>query len=153
MSGMGPMVKGLAGLLDLADGVDLASVQKLKAAAKDGFRWVRVEAGQVHVVFPTTPEYAKRVVMSPKAKDWLKDMRSFVDPIDLAISKDGVAIVFGKLGQPIRFTHEDLRPARIADDNALAAHTGAAGPIVIDGKAMTGQLLLERFLAEKKQSK
>ena len=135
MSGVGPMLKALAALLDLADDVDLASVQKIKAAAKDGFRWVRVDAGQIQIVSPTTPEYARRVVMSPKAKDWLKDMRSFVAPIDLALDKDGLAIVIGKQGQPIRFTHEDLRPARVADDNALAAHAGAAAAVVIDGKA------------------
>jgi hypothetical protein len=153
LGSMGPFLKAVTGLLDLTDELDLASIKKLRSSAKDGFRWIRIEPSQIHLAIATTPAYAKRVVSSPLAKDWLKGMRSFVEPIDLRANDEGLLIVLGKQGKAIRFRHEDKRAIRVEDENALAAHAEPASLIVLEGQAMTAEKLIDRFLKEKLQSK
>jgi hypothetical protein len=148
-----PALVAMLALVELLNDIDLNSVKRLRKSAKDDFRLLRVESGQILVVLPLSPECANQVAISPKTKVWLKDMRLFVTPIELRANDDGLAIVLGKQGQPIRFTHIDKRPIHAADENALTAYAGAASPIVIGGTAMTGERLIERFIAEKMRKK
>jgi len=148
-----PAMSAMSALLELFDDVDLASIKRFNASAKDGFHWIHVDSGQILVVLPVTPACAKRIATSAKAKDWLKDMRTFVNQIELRANDDGLTIALGKQGQPIRFTHEDKRQIRADEENALIKHAGATGPLIIDGKAMTPERLIERFIAEKTQAK
>ena len=67
--GVGALHKTAEGLLEIAEELDLASIKRLKAAATNGFHWVRFEPESVRVIFPTTPECAKRIVANPRSKD------------------------------------------------------------------------------------
>ena len=151
--GLGPLLKSAEGVLDVAADFDLESIGRLKAATTDGFRWVRFEPDAIRFVIPATVEHAKKTVASPKAKNWLKEMRTFVEPIDLEAGDDGVAIVLGKKGQAIRLTYADPRPHRPADEAALAKHAGSPEAIRIDGKPATADRLIEQFVAEKSRKR
>jgi hypothetical protein len=148
--GQGPSQKTAEGLLEIAEGFDLASIKQLKAAIEDGFRWIRFEPDTVQFVLPATPECAKRIAADPKSKAWLKEMRTFVEPIDLQTCADGLAIVLGKKGQVIRLTYTDTRPHRADAEPDLAKYAGSPKAIVLpDGKRATAERLIERFIAEK----
>jgi len=147
--GMGPLIKAAEGVVELADGLDLASIKQLNAAAKDGFRWVRFEPDSVRLVLPATPDCAKRIATNPKSKLLLTEMRTFVEPIDLKSGDDGLAIVLGKKGQAIRLTYTDSRPHRPSDEMALAKYAGSPKAIMLNGKAASANRLIERFIAEK----
>lgn len=146
--GMGPLIRTAEGLVELADGFDLASIKQLKAAAQDGFRWVRFEPDAVRLVLPATADCAKRIAADPKATAWLKDMRSFVEPIDLETCPGGLAIVLGKKGQAIRLTYIDTRPHRRSDEAALVEYAGSPKAIMLNAKAASADMLIEQFIAE-----
>jgi hypothetical protein len=148
--GMGPLIKTWEGLVEIGDGFDLASIKQVKAAAMGGFRWMRFEADTVHLVLPATAECAKRIAKNPVSKDWLKEMRRFVAPIDLEPRADGLAIVLGKKGQVIRLTYADTRPHSAFYEQALAKYAGSPESIILDdGNTANADRLIQRFLAEK----
>jgi hypothetical protein len=151
--GMGPFFRAAEGVLGIADDFDLASIKQLKDVVKDGFRWLRFEPDTVRLVLPATPECAKRIAADPQSKGWLKEMRTFVGPIDLQTCDEGLAIVLGKKGQVIRLTYADTRPHRPTAESALAKYAGSPKAIVLDGKTANAGRLIEQFIAEKTEKR
>jgi hypothetical protein len=150
--GMGPLLKAEEGFVKIAEDFDLPSIKRLKAAVEDGFRWLRFEPDTVRLVLPATPECARRIAAGPKAKDWIKEMRTFVEPIDLQTCDEGLAIVLGKKGQVIRFTYADPRPYRPSEERALARYAGSPKAIILDdGKAANADRLIEQFIKAPRQ--
>jgi hypothetical protein len=146
--GVGPLLKSAEGVLDLAADFDLESIGKLKAATEDGFRWVRFEPDAIRFVIPATAERARKIAADPKAKDWVKEMRTFVEPIELEAADDGLAVVLGKKGQAIRLTYADPRPHRPDDEGALTRHA-APKELRVGDRPATADRLIEQFVAEK----
>jgi hypothetical protein len=149
-SGPRPLLLLALGLMEIVENFDLASIKRLQAAAKDDFRWIRIDSETIRLVLPATPECAKRIVTHPKAKDRLKELRKLVEPIDLEICDEGLAIVLGKKGQAIRLTYVDTRSHRVSAEAALACHAGSPTAIKLDdGKPANPAGLIEQFIAEK----
>src|SRR5262249_41638274 len=97
----------------------------------------------VQLVLPATPECARRLAADPRSKDWLKEMSTFVEPIDLQTCDDGLAIVLGKKGQVIRFTYADKRPHRPSDEPALAQYARSPKAIFVNDKPANADRLIE----------
>lgn len=149
--GMGPLVKVLLALVMLAKDYDLDSVEEFrKLAANEETPWISFHANAIHVRFPATEKCARRIAQGPAARAWVKEMNSFVEPIDLNADAKGLLIVLGSKDRPVRFQHVDGRPYRPADEQALFEHAGSPRDLKIDGKAATADLLIERFLKEKR---
>src|SRR5262249_15430515 len=148
--GVGPFLKSAAGLLEIAENLDLASIKQFKAGAKQGFTWIMIEPDTVRLVGPATPGCAQQIGANPKIKDRVKEMRKFVEPIDVQPCEDGLAIVLGKKGQAIRLTYIDTRPYRACDEQALARCAGSPRAIILDdGKPANADRLIQQFIAEK----
>ena len=154
--GAGPFHKTAEGLLQILNSFDAASIKQLQAAVgegirtEEGFRWLRFEPETLRLVLPATPECAKQIVADPKSKNWLKQMRTFVQPIDLQICDEGLAIVLGKKGKVIRFAYTDTRSYRADHEADLAKYAGSPKAIILDdGKAANADRLIEQFVAEK----
>jgi hypothetical protein len=154
--GVGPFHKTAEGLVQILDSFDAASNKLLQAAVggeirtEEGFRWLRFEPEAVRLVLPATLECAKRVVADPKSKNWLKEMRTFVQPIDLQTCDEGLAIVLGTTGKVIRFSYTDTRGHTPVLEADLAKYAGSPKAIILDdGKAANAGRLVERFVAEK----
>src|SRR5262249_32402324 len=62
----GPSLKTAAGLAEIAENLDLASIEQLKAAGKKGFHWIRIEPDTVRLGIPATPECAQQIAGHPK---------------------------------------------------------------------------------------
>ena len=149
-NGMASLFKCAAGLMDIGEKLDRASIKRLKAAAKGGFRWVRFEPDTVRLVLPATPEFAKQIVANPKTPNRLKQLRAFITPIDLQTCHDGLAIVIGKKGEAIRMTLVDTRPHRACEEQALASYVGSPTAIMLnDGRPANADTLIQQFIAEK----
>jgi len=147
--GMRPLQKTAEGLLEIAAGFDLASIKRLKGAVQDDFPWVRFEPDIVGLVLPATPECARRIAADPKSKDWLKEMRTLVEPIDLQACDEGLAVVVGKKGEAIRLTFSDPRPHRASDEERLAKYAGSPEALILgDGKKANAARLIKLFIAE-----
>jgi hypothetical protein len=138
------------GLGELAEEFDADSLQKIQEAAdadKD-FAWVRFGPGTMRVVIPVTAACARKIVANPAREKWLKEMRAFATPLRLKASDDGLEIVLGKKGEPVRFTLWDKRPYRKENELALSQRAGTPKPIRINGRPATGEMLIERFVAD-----
>jgi hypothetical protein len=135
------------GLGELAEEFDADSLRKIQDADKD-FSWVRFGPGTMRVVIPVTAACARKIVANPAREKWLKVMRAFATPLRLKAGDEGLEIVLGKKGEPIRFTVWDKRPYRKENELALSQRAGTPGPIVINGRPATGEMLIERFVAD-----
>jgi hypothetical protein len=153
--GMRPLVKAVEGVLDLAADFDADSLKKVKdaAEARDGFPWLRFGPETLRVVLPVTQGCAKRIARGPEAEKWVKDMQSLVTPLRLEAGADGLVIVLGEPGKPIRFTFTDLRPYQKEREGALTRCAGDPKPLLIDQKAQSAETLVERFIAENKKKR
>ncbi len=148
--GMGPFFKAISGTVELASLLDLESVKKLQEATKNEFGWLRFEEESVRLVLPATPECAQRIVDDPQSQVWLKEMRTFVEPIELQKCDEGLAIVIGKQGSAIQLVFSDDRAHRATDEKELARHAGSPPPVRLpDGTQANAQKLIEQFIAEK----
>jgi hypothetical protein len=153
--GMRALMKAVEGVLDLAAEFDADSLSKVKDAAEAGagFQWLRFGPETVRVVFPVTQDCAKRIVRSPEADKWIKDMQSLVTPLRLEAGGEGLVIVLGGPGQPIRFTFADPRPYKKDREDALMRCAGNPKPLLIDQKAQSAETLVERFVADSKKKR
>jgi hypothetical protein len=153
--GMRPFMKAMEGVLNLAAEFDADSMKRVKDAAEanDAFQWLRFEPETLRVVFPVTSDCARRIARGAEAEKWLKEMRSFVTPIRLEAGDEGLGIVLGGPGKPIRFTYTDPRPNQKDREDALMRCAGNPKPLLIDEKAQTAEMLVERFIAENKQKR
>jgi hypothetical protein len=146
--GMRPLLKAGADLAQLAEGFDQDSVRKVldAAGAEKGFRWIRFEPDTIRLVFPVTRACALRVVGDPGTATWLKEMRTFVEPLHLEAGEEGLVIVVGEKGKAIRFTFTDPRPYRADLEAALRQRAGNPDPILFGGRPASAEQLIERFV-------
>ncbi|CEF49232.1 unnamed protein product [uncultured bacterium] len=149
--GMGPLNKTTAALLEICTQFDNDSIKKLQTAAKDGFKWVRFERETIRLVLPATPDCAKRIARDIKTAERIKEMQELVTPSDIEASDEGVVIVLGKKGEPIRLTHTDSRPHDPECEKRLIDFAGAPKPALIDDKPASADKLIEQFIAESKK--
>jgi hypothetical protein len=151
--GMRPLMKAVQGVLDLAAEFDADSLRKVKRASEagEGFPWLRFGPETLRVVFPVTPDSARRIARGPVAEKWVKEMQTLVTPIGLEVSDEGLVIVLGGPGKPIRFTCADPRPYQKDREEALLRCAGIPQPVLIDQKPQSAEMLVERFIAESKQ--
>jgi len=147
--GVGALFQSVCTLTELADRLDQTSLKRIVNAG-DEFAWVRFEPESVRLVIPATADCAKQIAGDQKSKEWLKKMTEFVEPIDLQVCDEGLAIVLGKKGQAIRLTYRDTRPHRPRDEEALAKYAGSPEAITLDGgKKANAEKLIEQFVREK----
>ena len=154
--GMGivPLANTLVGVLEIIDQFDAGSLVLLREAAKKkDYQWLRFEPGRARIVLPATPERAKKISSDPKTRAWLKEMKSFVSPIDVEADKEGLSIVVGKKGEVIRFTHADDRKFSSDYDDKLAKYAGSPMPILIDGKPAKATSVIDQFIKDKTPSR
>lgn len=143
--GLGPFLRAYAGLVILGKDLDEPSMEKFEAALKDGFDWVQFGPETIRIVFPATPECARRIAGSPRTAAWVKGMESFVTPLRVEALDGSVALVIGKKGEPIRLSHSDTRRHRKERETALIRHADAL-PLLIGKEPANGDRLVEQFL-------
>jgi len=146
--GVGPLIRTAGGLARIATGFDEPSVIRVKAAARKGFDWVRFGPETIRLLFPTTPACARRIVRDSNTAKWIKEMKSFVNPIDVEAGEEGLAIVIGRKGEPIRLTYMDSRPYRARDEKNIIEAAGAPKGAFVDGRAANAERLIERFVKQ-----
>jgi hypothetical protein len=147
--GMGPLMKAAAGLGRVLAAFDRPSLERLKAAATaDGYRWFRFEGATLCLTVPATHACARRIVADAKTQTWVQDMKEFVTPLRLKAEEDGLVLVLGGKGQPIRLTYRDSRPHRLEAEEALINDFGPSFPVLVNGKSANAERLIGAFLAE-----
>ena len=151
--GFGALLTVLQGLVNIACDFDDDSIKNVRTAADKEFQWVRFDAETIRVVIPATTDCAKRIANDKKAVKWLKDMRTLVTPINLEACDEGLAIVVGKKGEPIRFTYTDSRGYKAKLDKDLIRSVGSPKPVLIDDKPADADKLIERFLSDVRPKK
>jgi hypothetical protein len=147
--GAGPLLKVAQGLVEIAVDLDEDSIARIQAAAKKGdFAWLKFEPGTIQLDLPITGDCAKKIAGDAKTAKWLKEMRTFVEPLDLVANDKGLSIIVGEKGKAIRFTYRDSRPYRAVSELDLIAKAGKPKPLLIDGKPADADKLIEQFIAE-----
>jgi hypothetical protein len=147
--GYGPLLKVVQGLVEIAMELDQDSIAQIQGAAKKGdFAWLKFEPETIVLTLPITGDCAKKIAGDANTAKWLKEMRTFVEPLDLVASDKGLSIVLGEKGKAIRFTYRDSRAYRAANEVDLMAKVGKPKPLLIDGKPADADKLIEQFIAE-----
>jgi hypothetical protein len=149
--GVGPLMKTARGLVRIALGFDRESIERIKAAAGNRFNWVRFEPGTIRLVFPVTPECARKVVGDAKVAAWLEEMRSLAEPISLVANGEGLVITLGK--SPIYLRYRDGREHRPGLEADLIRHAGEPGPLSVDDRAANADRLIKAFVAEARKKR
>jgi hypothetical protein len=147
-SGMAPLLQVAVGLVEIAEGLDNDSFDRFRAAVKAGFRWVRFEESGIRLVVPATRDCAKKIARDPRTATWVKQMQPFVRPLTVEAVDDGLALVLGRKGEPVRFTHTDPRAYEKEREENLIRSVGSPGAVLIGGKPVDAEWLIERFIAE-----
>jgi hypothetical protein len=146
--GVGALLKAAEGLVELALEFDDESYAQAKKSLQKDFQIFRVEAGTIRLVFPTTPATAKRIAEDKKTKAWIKEMKSLVTPLSVVAEKDGLHLVVGKKGEPIRLTYSDPRSIEPKFDADLLKAAGNPSTLKAAGKPANAEKLIELFLME-----
>lgn len=148
--GAEPLLNTADSLMELAEQIDKDSLEKIRttATAEDGFEWVRFEPGVIRFVIPATADNAKQMVDNPKTDQWIKQMQTLVNPIRLEANQEGLSIVLGEQGKPIRLTYTDTRKSLPKHEQELIQHAGDPKPLLINGKAATAKNLIEAFVVK-----
>jgi hypothetical protein len=147
-TGMAPLLQAAVGLVEIAEGLDDDSFDRFNAAVKQGFRWVRFEESGIRLVVPATRDCAKKIACDEKTAKWVREMQPFVRPLTVEVVDEGLAIVLGRKGEPVRFTHTDPRPYEKEHEAGLIRSVGSPGAVLVGGKPVDAQWLIERFIAE-----
>jgi hypothetical protein len=146
--GVGPLLRTGAGLAGMAAAFDNASLERVREAANaDEYEWFRFGPDAVRLTFPVTRECAGRIARDPKTAAWLKDMRTFVEPIDVRAVREGLVILVGEKGRPVRLSYRDPRPCEARLDDDLISHVGNLEPVLKDVKPGGAARRVEAFLA------
>jgi hypothetical protein len=147
--GAGALLKVAQGLVEIAIELDKDSIAQIQAAArKRDFAWIKFEPETIRLDLPMTGDCAKKIAGDTKTAKWLKEMCTFVEPLDLVANDKGLSIVLGEKGKAIRFTYTDSRDYRPRHEPDLMAHVGKPKPILIDDKPANADKLIERFIAD-----
>jgi hypothetical protein len=149
--GYGPLLKVTQGLVEIASQLDKDSIAQAQAAAKKGdFAWIKFEPEAIVLNLPITGDGAKKIIGDAKTAKWLKEMRTFVEPLDLVANEKGLSIIVGEKGKAIRFSYTDSRPHQAKLESDLMAHIsgGKPKPVLIDNKPANAEKLIEQFIAE-----
>src|SRR5262249_38259293 len=150
--GAGALLQLADGLAQIAQKLDEASLKRVKEAAdKESFAWLSFAPDIIRVGCPVTPECAKRIVDDPNVAAWLKDMRTLVQPLQLEAGRNGLTIVVGEKGRPIRFTFTDGRKHVPLGDRDLLKHVGNPGPVLLGGMPASAEGLIGRFVEENRK--
>jgi hypothetical protein len=147
-TGMAPLLQAAVGLVEILEGLDDDSFDRFRAAVKQGFRWVRFEESGIRLVVPATRDCAKKIARDEKTVKWVKEMQPFVRPLAVEVVDEGLAIVLGRKGEPVRFTQTDPRPYEKEHEAGLIRSVGSPGAVLIGGKPVDAQWLIERFIAD-----
>jgi hypothetical protein len=146
--GSGALLKVAQGLVEIAIDLDKDSIAQIQAAAKKGdFAWLKFEPETIRLDLPITSDCAKKIAGDAKTAKWLKEMRTFVEPLDLVASDKGLSIILGEKGKAIRFTYADSRDFRPRHEADLMAYVGKPKPVLIDDKPANADKLIEQFIA------
>jgi hypothetical protein len=151
--GMGALAKTCYQMILLVNELDDESLDKFIPAARKATDWLRLENGTIQILLPATPECAQKICSGEFAKKWTKEMESFVSPLELKPTKEGIDIIVGKKGQPIQLTFSDTRYYQKELEGQLIDAIGPVVPIEIDGKPANGKKLIERFVEKTKKTK
>jgi hypothetical protein len=151
--GIGALNKVSEGLSLLLNELDDESLNKFLVSARKATAWIHLENGTIQIVLPTTRECAKKICSGEIGKKWPKEMESFISPLELKATEEGIMIVIGKKGQPIRLQFTDSGDYQKDSDLLLLDAIGPVDPITIDGKPANGKQLLERFIEETNKPK
>jgi hypothetical protein len=150
--GLGAIAKTYNQMLLLVNQLDEDSLDKFLLAARKTTDWIRLENGTIRILLPATRECAQKICSGEFAEKWTKEMESFVSPLELNSTKEGIEIVVGKKGQPIQLTFTDTREYQKDLDAKLIDSIGPVNPIKIDGKPANGKKLIERFVERTKKA-
>jgi hypothetical protein len=137
----------------LLNELDDESLKRVLVAAQERTDWIRLDNGTIQILLPATPECAQKICSGEFAKKWPKELKSFVSPLELKATKEGILIVIGKKGQPIQFQFTDTREYQKELEPQLIQSVGKVDPILINDKPANGKQLIERCIEETNQPK
>ena len=129
--------------------IDDQSRDKVRRAIdQQAFQWIRLEPDTISVCFPITVEYAKRIVGDPRSKRWLEETQLLPKRFQLKAGDDGLTLILGNKGQPIRLEISDARPHNPELEENLIRYADNPLPLSIDGKVAGTEKLIDVFQAK-----